>query len=296
MKALLRRVDAVLVHSGAAGASWPASWRPRPRAVRGAAAAPPDAPRGARLASPARRACTTGCCSSAWSGRTRGWTCCSARCPTGVSLTGGGGVLGRPGRDGGADRRARAGRPGGAAAGLRRRGGRAGAVRGRRRAGPALPDARRPASNVWLGHEHGVPVIATRVGHARRPRHRRRGRAAGRARLGGGAARGRWPRFYRPGEPERLRAGSSRRPRALLGLLLGTTSQPLSAAGVRIEEAAVPSVEPSRARYDARLCGSCGEARRSVRSWSATAAGPHPLRHARHRRPPNPAGERSGAA
>jgi glycosyltransferase involved in cell wall biosynthesis len=62
------------------------------------------------------------------------------------------------------------------------------------------------SQNVWLGHEHGVPVIATRVGALAdnvtdgvdgllvEP---------GSAEALGEALR----RFYRPGEPERLRAG-----------------------------------------------------------------------------------------
>ncbi|GAA5043917.1 glycosyltransferase involved in cell wall biosynthesis [Thermocatellispora tengchongensis] len=62
------------------------------------------------------------------------------------------------------------------------------------------------SQNVWLGHEHGVPVIATRVGAL--PDNVTDGVDGLLVEPGSvEALREAIERFYRPGEPERLRAG-----------------------------------------------------------------------------------------
>ena len=59
---------------------------------------------------------------------------------------------------------------------------------------------------MWLGHEHGVPVIATRVGAL--ADHVIDGVDGLLVEPGAvEALRAAIERFYRPGEPERLRAG-----------------------------------------------------------------------------------------
>jgi glycosyltransferase involved in cell wall biosynthesis len=62
------------------------------------------------------------------------------------------------------------------------------------------------SQNVWLGHEHGVPVIATRVGAL--AEHVTDGVDGLLVEPGDAAAlRAAIERFYAPGEPERLRSG-----------------------------------------------------------------------------------------